>query len=465
MNAISMMELNAKSPFIWDWENLVMSNTKGVEAPKKLQLVDSDIDGIEGFEVGSFYSLGGRSDGGTGSGSGSGSGSDLGYASSSRSSKSASVDSRADREMKGTNFTLETTRTSPTIDSSAASGESLIALELGKRTFFEDASAASNPKNSALPPSCATKKSKPSSLSTEIPRCQVEGCNLDLSSAKDYHRKHRVCENHSKSPKVVINGLERRFCQQCSRFHGLSEFDQKKRSCRRRLSDHNARRRKPKPEVIQFNSMRMAPSLYDTACLTGVFVLSSAEGRNQLSFSFNHGPMIQSSQSAWGSPSNPKVAPAKPSLFSTVGSGAADELHSAQNGLQNLGTKLSPVSTHFLTSKGATSEVFQRGLAVSLAQSDMDGAQDLRALSLLSTSWGSSCDPSPSPSPSPFNQPSIHANQASLPQTAPAMNTVPLDGISSEFWQPPISAGPPPSHTSSTFQLFKAPNESSFYLY
>jgi len=72
--------------------------------------------------------------------------------------------------------------------------------------------------------------------------------------------------------------------------------------------------------------------------------------------------VIQSSQSAWGSPSNPKVAPAKPSLFSIVGSGGADELHSAPNGLQNLGTKLSPVSTHFLTSKGATSEVFQRGM-------------------------------------------------------------------------------------------------------
>ena len=206
-----MMELNAKSPFIWDWENLVMSNTKGVEPPKKLQLVDSDIDGIEGFEVGSFYSPRGRSDGGSGSGS------DLGYASSSKSSKSASVDSSADREMKGTNFALETRRTSSTIDSSAASGESLIALELGKRTFFEDLSGASNPKNCSLPPGSVAKKSKPSSLSTEIPRCQVEGCNLDLSSAKDYHRKHRVCENHSKSPKVVINGLERRFCQQCSR--------------------------------------------------------------------------------------------------------------------------------------------------------------------------------------------------------------------------------------------------------
>lgn len=209
-----MMELNAKSPFLWDWENWVMLNPKGSEAPKKLQLVESDIEGIEGFEGGSFYSSGGRSDGGTGS--------ELGYASSSKSSKSASFDSSV--QIKGNQFSLVnnsgTTRTSPTIESSAASGESLIALELGKRTYFEDVSGANNVRNSArtsVPGDSVAKKNKSSSVGAESPCCQVEGCNLDLSSAKDYHRKHRVCENHSKSPMVVINGLERRFCQQCSR--------------------------------------------------------------------------------------------------------------------------------------------------------------------------------------------------------------------------------------------------------
>lgn len=425
-----------------------MSNTtKGVEAPKKLQLVDSDIDGIEGFElVGSFYSSGNT-------------GSDLGYASSSKSSKSGSVDSFGEREIKGNNFTLETTtRTSSTIESSAVSGESLIALELGKRTFFEDVSAANNSKNSAMtslqPDSSAAKKSKPSSLGSEIPRCQAEGCNLDLSSAKDYHRKHRVCEDHSKCPKVVIKGVERRFCQQCSRFHGLLEFDQKKRSCRRRLSDHNARRRKPKPEVIQFNSMRMAPSLY--------------EGRNQLSFGFNQVPVIQASQGVWDSPSNSKATPAKPGLFTIMKSDVSDELHSGQNGLQNPGTKLSPISTQFLPSKGTPSGLFQQGFQVSMAQSNMESApQDVRALSLLSTSsWGSSCDPQPSL----FGR-SIHANantnHTALPEPSPAINTVPLS--SNNYWQPQHSQQPPvsstPSSHTSTFQLFKVPNESSFYLY
>ncbi|CAK9198895.1 unnamed protein product [Sphagnum troendelagicum] len=77
------------------------------------------------------------------------------------------------------------------------------------------------------------------------PRCQVEGCTADLSSAKDYHRRHKVCEMHSKASKAIAAGREQRFCQQCSRFHVLTEFDEIKRSCRRRLAGHNERRRKP----------------------------------------------------------------------------------------------------------------------------------------------------------------------------------------------------------------------------
>ncbi|KAL4558125.1 hypothetical protein LXL04_036322 [Taraxacum kok-saghyz] len=48
------------------------------------------------------------------------------------------------------------------------------------------------------------------------PRCQVEGCNLDLSDAKTYYSRHKVCGAHSKTAKVIVNGLEQRFCQQCS---------------------------------------------------------------------------------------------------------------------------------------------------------------------------------------------------------------------------------------------------------
>jgi hypothetical protein len=49
------------------------------------------------------------------------------------------------------------------------------------------------------------------------PRCQVEGCGVDLSSAKPYYCRHKVCSMHSKTPLVVVAGIEQRFCQQCSR--------------------------------------------------------------------------------------------------------------------------------------------------------------------------------------------------------------------------------------------------------
>lgn len=47
--------------------------------------------------------------------------------------------------------------------------------------------------------------------------CQVERCTADMSRAKQYHKRHKVCEVHAKAPVVWISGLGQRFCQQCSR--------------------------------------------------------------------------------------------------------------------------------------------------------------------------------------------------------------------------------------------------------
>ncbi|GMH25553.1 hypothetical protein Nepgr_027396 [Nepenthes gracilis] len=80
------------------------------------------------------------------------------------------------------------------------------------------------------------------------PSCQGENCTADLNESKRYHRRHKVCEFHAKAPVVVVAGLRQRFCQQCSRFHELHEFDDAKRSCRRRLAGHNERRRKSSSE-------------------------------------------------------------------------------------------------------------------------------------------------------------------------------------------------------------------------
>ncbi|KAH9708174.1 Squamosa promoter-binding-like protein 2 [Citrus sinensis] len=275
-----MMEWNGKTPLQWDWENLIMFNATAAENPRKTRQIEWEIDGDGGIDSTSFFSSGG------GDGSG-GSISDMGLASLSKSSKSASNNSSSMGETKTSKFRLEAsddvledfdlkkefakaepTGGSPTLEASVGSGEPLLGLKLGKRMYFEDISAGGNGKNSSFPAVCGSystsaKRSRSNPQTTQAALCQVEGCGLDLSSAKDYHRKHRVCENHSKSPKVIVGGLERRFCQQCSRFHGLSEFDEKKRSCRRRLSDHNARRRKSQPEAVRLNPARLSSSLYD----------------------------------------------------------------------------------------------------------------------------------------------------------------------------------------------------------
>ncbi|KAE8716620.1 Squamosa promoter-binding-like protein 13A [Hibiscus syriacus] len=104
------------------------------------------------------------------------------------------------------------------------------------------------------------KRARPRGSGNQVPSCSVDGCTADLSKCRDYHRRHKVCEIHSKTPKVSIRGQEQRFCQQCSRFHSLSEFDEVKRSCRKRLDGHNRRRRKPQPDALSVNSIRFLPN-------------------------------------------------------------------------------------------------------------------------------------------------------------------------------------------------------------
>ncbi|KAF2312024.1 hypothetical protein GH714_027781 [Hevea brasiliensis] len=50
------------------------------------------------------------------------------------------------------------------------------------------------------------------------PMCQDDNCKENLSNAKDYQRRHKVCEVHSKSTKALVGKQMQRFCQQCSRF-------------------------------------------------------------------------------------------------------------------------------------------------------------------------------------------------------------------------------------------------------
>lgn len=53
--------------------------------------------------------------------------------------------------------------------------------------------------------------------------CQVEDCRADLSNAKDYHRRHKVCDMHSKASKALVGNVMQRFCQQCSRLVSVAK--------------------------------------------------------------------------------------------------------------------------------------------------------------------------------------------------------------------------------------------------
>ncbi|KAK1397717.1 squamosa promoter-binding-like protein 9 [Heracleum sosnowskyi] len=177
--------------------------------------------------------------------------------------------------------------------SSSTSSDSLNGLKFGQKIYFEDVgvgggggSVGNNTNKSGGSgsgggdgtPASPAKKGRfggGGQGGQQPPRCQVEGCKVDLSDAKGYYARHKVCVMHSKSAKVVVSGIEQRFCQQCSRFHHLPEFDQGKRSCRRRLAGHNERRRKPPPgSVLSTHYRSLSSPLYEkNNSGTGSFVM------------------------------------------------------------------------------------------------------------------------------------------------------------------------------------------------
>ncbi|CAN6342054.1 unnamed protein product [Urochloa humidicola] len=87
-------------------------------------------------------------------------------------------------------------------------------------------------------------------------KCQVPGCEVDIRELKGYHRRHRVCLRCAHASAVMLDGVQKRYCQQCGKFHVLLDFDEDKRSCRRKLERHNKRRRrKPDSKGILDNEM------------------------------------------------------------------------------------------------------------------------------------------------------------------------------------------------------------------
>lgn len=168
---------------------------------------------------------------------------------------------------------------SATSNATSPPAESVNGLKFGKKIYFEDhvgvgAPAKSGTGSSSSGSGSGSSRKAQGGQHQQPPRCQVEGCKVDLSDAKTYYSRHKVCSMHSKSPRVIVAGLVQRFCQQCSRFHLLPEFDQGKRSCRRRLAGHNERRRKPPSgSVLSARHGRFSPSLFDNSSRAGGLVV------------------------------------------------------------------------------------------------------------------------------------------------------------------------------------------------
>ncbi|KAJ6790821.1 squamosa promoter-binding-like protein 12 [Iris pallida] len=417
------MDWSAKSPLQWDWE------TPGFLGGRECEI---SILGPAAKPVGNG-SLSGLANG------------------SSKSSVSASIDSSS--KEGGTSA----------VAAAVGLGEPLIGLKLGRRTYFEDVCAGSSVKNSstsasvALSSASAVKKTRVSSQSVQSVYCQVEGCNVDLTGAKDYHRKHRVCENHSKSPKVVVAGQERRFCQQCSRFHDLSEFDQKKRSCRRRLSDHNARRRKPQRDTITFNSSRLCSPFYDDPHQMN-FLLDRVP--------FGHGR--PTTNSTWENSCGFSLTDTKGSWVKSAKPGSIidGQLHFSNSLLSDTVPVIPHELDKLLSFKGTNAEVLNQGMEASVTSSNMNGTPELqRALSLLSNdSWGSA-----NPMQANLAQFVNASHNSAANPTVQAVNTT------TGFWQDeqslPQQARVLPLdldlHSNGgqyqEFQLLKAPFEATFF--
>lgn len=106
-----------------------------------------------------------------------------------------------------------------------SASDSANCLKFGKKVYFAESSSSgssskppsSSPPPSPLPPPAPVGRRRKAS-EAQPPRCQVEGCNLDLTGSKAYYCRHKVCGTHSKAPRVVVAGIEQRFCQQCSRY-------------------------------------------------------------------------------------------------------------------------------------------------------------------------------------------------------------------------------------------------------
>lgn len=73
-------------------------------------------------------------------------------------------------------------------------------------------------------------------------------------------QRYRICGFHASLPEMQTESGElQRFCQQCGRFQPLEDFDELKKTCRRKLNMHNAQRKRKRDQIQQHRQQRNHP--------------------------------------------------------------------------------------------------------------------------------------------------------------------------------------------------------------
>lgn len=86
----------------------------------------------------------------------------------------------------------------------------------------------------------ASHREAPSSPGGTI-RCTVDDCNEPCVSV--YCKRYHTCREHIGALRVVRGGAEVRFCQRCSSFQPIADFDGDRHTCRDALRAYNLARR------------------------------------------------------------------------------------------------------------------------------------------------------------------------------------------------------------------------------
>ncbi|GLI65170.1 hypothetical protein VaNZ11_008626, partial [Volvox africanus] len=153
--------------------------------------------------------------------------------------------------------------------------------------------------------------------STTPSRCKVLGCASDLASAPKTHQRFRLCNLHIKAPAILVDGVASRFCQQCSRFHPLTEFHGTNRTCRMMLVKNRARQRGANPFSSPYGAPAVPTAWKQSALPLPLLAFHAAAGETAISATAEAPNMAAAGVSAagWGRVPNALVPTLTPPGF------------------------------------------------------------------------------------------------------------------------------------------------------